>query len=108
MAALTELNFEFKPENPKTIKDEWAHIGVVSSGDLEVLIEKDSNLKGMVKFHILTTVTGFDDVWETVIRKFVHKTGLSGVKVSINDNAATPAVVVRRLQQSVDNGGGLQ
>lgn len=106
--ALTELNFEFKPENPKTIKDEWSHIGVVGSGDLEVLIEKESSLKGKVKFQILTTVVGFDDVWETVIRKFVEKTGLSGAKVSINDNAATPAVVVRRLQQSIENGGGLQ
>ena len=40
--ALRELNFEFKPENPKTLKDEWSHIGVVASGDLEVLIEKEN------------------------------------------------------------------
>ncbi|HOC78150.1 MAG TPA: malonate decarboxylase acyl carrier protein [Methanofastidiosum sp.] len=106
--ALTELNYEFKPETPKTIKDDWSHIGVVASGDLEVLIEKENALKGKTKIHILTTVVGFDDVWETVVKKFIDKTGLSGVKVSINDNAATPAVVIRRLQQAVDNGGGLQ
>ena len=33
--ALRELNFEFKPENPKTLKDEWSHIGVIASGILK-------------------------------------------------------------------------
>ena len=69
--ALTELNFEFKPENPKTIIEDWSHVGVVGSGDLEVLIEKENALKGKIKLHILTTVVGFDDVWETVVKKFM-------------------------------------
>ncbi|RZN49937.1 malonate decarboxylase acyl carrier protein [archaeon] len=106
--ALTELNFEFTPKEPKELNDEWGHVGIVSSGDLEILIEKGNAYKGKASFHILTTVVGFDNVWETVLGRLVDKTGLSGVKVSINDNAATPAVVKRRLQQAIENGGGLQ
>ncbi|HPR41955.1 MAG TPA: malonate decarboxylase acyl carrier protein [Candidatus Methanofastidiosa archaeon] len=106
--ALTELNFEFKPKTAKTLNDSWSHTGIVSSGDLEVLLEKDEKLKGTIKVHIITTVVGFDNVWETVISRFVEKTGLSGVFMSINDNAATPAVVIRRIQQAIANGGGLQ
>ena len=105
---LTELNFEFKPSSPKTLTDDWSHIGVVSSGDLEVLIEKDDKFAGKAKIHILTTVVGFDNVWETVLGRIIEKNGLSGVLISINDNAATPAVVNRRLQQAIANGGGLQ
>lgn len=105
---LTELNFEFKPSSPKTLVDEWSHIGVVSSGDLEILIEKGNAYEGKAKVHILTTVVGFDNVWETVLNRIIEKTGLSGVHISINDNAATPAVVKRRIQQAIANGGGLQ
>ncbi|MHC1605197.1 MAG: malonate decarboxylase acyl carrier protein [Candidatus Methanofastidiosia archaeon] len=106
--ALTELNFNFKPANPKTLTDDWSHAGVVSSGDLEVLIEKENTYAGKINFHIITTVVGFENVWETVLERIVQSTGLSGVKISINDNAATPAVVKRRLQQAIENGGGLQ
>jgi malonate decarboxylase acyl carrier protein len=106
--ALNELNFEFKPKEAKTLVDDWSHTGIVSSGDIEVLLEKDDSLKGKVSVHIITTVIGFDNVWETVISRFIEKTGLSGVKMSINDNAATPAVVIRRIQQAIANGGGLQ
>lgn len=105
---LTELNFEFKPGNAKSIVDDWSHVGVVSSSDLEVLIEKGKACKGKACFHILTTVVGFDNIWETVLQRIVETTGLSGVNVSINDNAATPAVVKRRILQAIENGGGLQ
>ncbi len=106
--ALTELNFEFKPGTTKTLVDDWSHVGVVGSGDLEVLIEKGTAYEGKVVIHVMTTVMGFDNVWETVLNRIVESTGLSGVKVSINDNAATPAVVKRRMQQAIANGGGLQ
>ncbi|MCC7568858.1 MAG: malonate decarboxylase acyl carrier protein [Candidatus Methanofastidiosa archaeon] len=106
--ALTELNFEFKPGSPKTLVDEWSHVGVVSSGDLEVLIEKGNAYEGKAVIRVMTTVLGFDSVWETVLKRIVETTGLSSVKVSINDNAATPAVVKRRMQQAIANGGGLQ
>ncbi|MBN1785455.1 MAG: malonate decarboxylase acyl carrier protein [Candidatus Methanofastidiosa archaeon] len=106
--ALTELNFEFKPKDAKTLVDDWSHTGIVSSGDIEVLLEKNDSLKGAAKVHIITTVVGFDNVWETVISRFIERTGLSGVNISINDNAATPAVVIRRMQQAIANGGGLQ
>ncbi len=100
--ALTELNFEFKPGSPKTLVDEWSHVGVVSSGDLEVLIEKGNAYEGKAVIRVMTSV------WETVLKRIVETTGLSSVKVSINDNAATPAVVKRRMQQAIANGGGLQ
>lgn len=105
--AVTELNYTIIPEDGgQSIQDEWGHAGIVGSGDLEVLIEK-SNIAGAV-FHINTKVTGFDEVWEAVIKKFAATWKLSGVAVDINDNAATPAVVIKRLQQAVKAAGGLK
>lgn len=105
--AVTELDFTFTADNAKSIKDEWGHAGVVGSGDLEVLIEKEQN-GGKAVFHVNTKVVGFDEVWEAVLQRFVSRSGLGNVRVNINDNAATPAVVTKRLQQAINAAGGLE
>lgn len=105
--AVTKLNFEFAPENPKTIRNDWGHAGVVGSGDLEVLIQKSSN-GGKAVFNVNTKVVGFDEVWQAVLQRFVSRTGLGNVVIDINDNAATPAVVTKRLQQAVNDAEGLE
>ncbi len=98
--ALKELNFEFKAATPKTIKKEWAHLGVVGSGDMEVLLEK-RRLNGAVKVKVVTPVTGFEKVWELVLAKVVKDNNLGDVYMEINDNNATPIVASMRLRQAL-------
>lgn len=105
--AVTQLSFTFTAEKAKSVKEQWGHAGVVGSGDLEVLIEKENN-EGKAVFQVNTKVVGFDEVWEAVLQRFVSRSGLGNVRVSINDNAATPAVVTKRLQQAINAAGGLE
>lgn len=98
--ALNELNYEFKVDHPKSIKKEWSHLGVVGSGDMEVLLEK-KDLDGAVKVKVVTPVTGFDKVWGLVLEKFVNESSLGDVYLEINDNNATPIIVSLRLRQAL-------
>lgn len=75
-------------------------VGVVGSGNLEVLFE-DADLDGKVKFVISTPVHGFDDTWAAVIREFAERHPMADMAVTINDAGATPAVVSLRLMQAV-------
>ena len=99
--ALTELSFTFKADDPKPLPVEWSHTGVVGSGDMEVMFER-KDLDGAVEFKVITPVTGFDQVWEKVLDRFVHDSGLADVSVEINDNNATPVVVGMRMRQAVE------
>jgi malonate decarboxylase delta subunit len=73
-------------------------VGVVGSGNLEVLVEpRPGNTCG---FHIETSARGFGAIWEAVVRDFQQRHGLAGVQVSIHDMGATPAVVSLRLAQA--------
>ncbi|HJH42429.1 MAG TPA: malonate decarboxylase acyl carrier protein [Rubneribacter badeniensis] len=99
--ALTELSFTFKADNPKPLPVEWSHTGVVGSGDMEVMFER-KDLDGAVEIRVITPVTGFDQVWEKVLDRFVRDSGLADVSVEINDNNATPVVVGMRMRQAVE------
>lgn len=78
-------------------------VGVVASGNLEVLIEAASGTAESPHCHIdvETSARGFDRIWEAVLQAFHERHGLAGVRVSINDMGATPAVVSLRLDQAV-------
>lgn len=101
--ALNELNFEYKVKKPVTIEREWAHLGVVGSGDMEVLLEK-KDYNGAVKVKVVTPVRGFEKVWNLVLEKFVHTHSLGDVLIEINDNNATPVVASMRLRQALNEG----
>ncbi len=98
--ALNELKYEFKVDNPVSIS-EWVHLGVVGSGDLEVLIEK-KDFNGAVECKVITPVDGFKDIWEKVLGKFVFDNNLGDILIRINDNNATPVVVSMRLRQALN------
>lgn len=98
--SLHEMNFEFKVDNPKSINKEWSHLGVVGSGDMEVLMEK-KDFDGAAKVKVVTPVTGFDKVWGMVLEKFVNESSLGDVYLEINDNNATPIIVSLRLRQAL-------
>lgn len=76
-----------------------AHVGVVGSGDLEVLVEPIDG--GTAKVVINTSVDGFGQVWQSVVdRFFAHFDGC--VAIEINDFGATPGVVLLRLEQAAE------
>ena len=74
-------------------------VGVVGSGNLEVLLESAAGADCIV--HIETSARGFDAIWDAVINAFHQRHALAGVRVSVHDMGATPAVVSLRLDQAV-------
>ena len=76
-------------------------VGVVGSGNLEVLVEPGETASCTVD--IETSARGFGQIWEAVLRDFHERHPLAGVRLSINDMGATPAVVGLRLDQAVSS-----
>lgn len=74
-------------------------VGVVGSGNLEVLAESAAGQRCSVD--ISTSARGFAPIWEAVLRDFHQRHPLAGVRIAINDMGATPAVVSLRLDQAV-------
>ena len=77
---------------------EKAIVGVVASGNLEVLLER--TLHGSeCEIEINTSVKGFDELWKAVITDFIERASPGGLKISINDGGARPDTVHLRLLQ---------
>jgi len=77
----------------------FAMAGVVGSGDLEVMLERDE-LHGACEAVVDTAIRGYDRLWERVLTDFVSRRRLANVRISINDGGATPAIVSLRLEQA--------
>jgi malonate decarboxylase delta subunit len=90
--------FEFNyPAKRKTQKR--AHVGVVGSGDLEVLLEPNNAETASVR--IRTSVDGFKETWKAVLDRFFSQYD-GAVRIEINDAGATPGAVYLRLQQALE------
>lgn len=76
-------------------------VGVVASGNLEVLIEPTPTAAGC-SIDINTAAVGYATIWEAVLRDFFERHPLADVRISINDAGATPAIVALRLDQAVE------
>ena len=79
-------------------RKDQAIIGVVASGNLEVLLERvlpDRHCE----VDISTTAKGFDDTWKAVVADFVERHSPGGLRISINDGGARPDTVYLRLMQ---------
>ncbi|MEU8078829.1 malonate decarboxylase acyl carrier protein [Catellatospora citrea] len=81
-----------------------AHVGVVGSGDLEILFEP-TGAAGSATVRVRTSVEGFDQVWQATLQRFFARVPLEG-SWELNDAAATPALVTLRLQQAAQAAGG--
>ena len=79
-----------------------ALFGVVSSGNLEVLVEEGAAAE-RCRFHVETAALGFADVWRAVLADFAASHRVGGLCFSIHDAGATPAVVSLRLAQAVQS-----
>jgi malonate decarboxylase delta subunit len=76
-------------------------VGVVGSGNLEVLIES-APLGGACTIEIKTAAVGFGATWQAVMQDFHQRWQLADTRIAINDMGATPAVVSLRLDQAVE------
>jgi malonate decarboxylase delta subunit len=76
-------------------------VGVVASGNLEVLVE-GGGPAGRCTFTVDTSVRGFGETWRAVLEDFAARQHPSGLAFSLNDAGATPAVVSLRLDQAVE------
>ena len=77
-----------------------AIVGVVASGNLEVLAERvlpDTECE----VDIRTAAEGFGAVWMAVVADFVERRSPGGLKLSVNDGGARPDTVALRLAQAV-------
>jgi malonate decarboxylase delta subunit len=77
-------------------------VGVVGSGNLEVLIEPFVQ-DGACTIDVNTAAHGFGAVWQAVVTDFFARHPLADVRISVNDNGATPAIVSLRLDQAVED-----
>jgi malonate decarboxylase delta subunit len=95
---LETLHYSFAGQRPAGVFAPVL-VGVVGSGNLEVLLESASGSDCTI--HIETSARGFGAIWEAVVHDFHQRHPLSGLRVSINDMGATPAVVSLRLDQAI-------
>ena len=91
--------FKFDYPQAKRPVTKKAHVGVVGSGDMEVLMEPSIN--GAAHVTILTSVNGFGNSWKAVFDRFFASYE-GAVRIHINDAGATPGSVMLRLQQAVE------
>lgn len=86
-----------------------AHVGVVGSGDLEILLEPGAaggsgGAADHAQVRVRTSVEGFDEVWQATLERFFARTPVLG-DWELNDAGATPALVTLRLQQAAEAAG---
>jgi len=97
---MEDLNFQHKARGRAGGTKRSAIIGVVASGNLEVLVERV--LPGAeCQLEIKTAAVGFGPVWDAVIADFVERYSPGGLKFFVNDGGARPDTVSLRLAQAV-------
>ncbi len=77
-----------------------AIVGVVASGNLEVLLERGGPADRCA-VEIATAARGFEALWAAVIADFVERRPAGGLRIAINDGGARPDTVALRLAQGV-------
>ncbi len=98
MTSMESLQYEFPGERSvQTFAP--VLVGVVASGNLEVLVERAASDRCEVS--VQTSARGFGSIWAAVLQDFQLRHGYKGLSVAINDMGATPAVVSLRLDQAV-------
>lgn len=94
------LRFDLSAPRPAGGTRKLALVGVVASGNLEVLLEREGPATRCV-IEISTAAHGFKSLWEAVADDFVARRDAGGLRISINDGGARPDTVSLRLAQGV-------
>ena len=96
---MEDLRFRHEVPRRATGEKGMSIIGVVASGNLEVLVERvlpDSECL----VEIRTMAEGFGEVWSAGVSDCVARYSPGGLKFSINDGGARPDTVSLRLAQA--------
>lgn len=80
-----------------------AHVGVVGSGDLEVLLAPNDAMQARVVVN--TSVDGYGHIWKSVLDRFFTRYD-GAASIEINDFGATPGVVALRLAEAIEAAEG--
>jgi malonate decarboxylase delta subunit len=97
---MEDLSLRRDARQPAAGARKMAIVGVVASGNLEVLVERVlPDHECLVE--IRTAAKGFGEVWNAVVADFVERYSPGGLKFSINDGGARPDTVSLRLAQAV-------
>lgn len=94
---MEKLAFSFgagQPARSRTVT------GVVSSGDLEVLLEPGAD--GRTTVAVQTSVDGYGATWTALLERVFGAGALPAARIEINDNGATPGVVRMRIEQAFE------
>lgn len=100
---MEQMTFDYPAQRAITTR---AHVGVVGSGDLEVLLAPADAMKATVT--VRTSVDGHGHIWKSVLDRFFTRFD-GAAQIEINDFGATPGVVALRLAEAVeaaDQGAG--
>ncbi|CAG9206107.1 malonate decarboxylase acyl carrier protein [Burkholderia vietnamiensis] len=97
---MEQLNYRFAVRARAKGQLAVALVGVVASGNLEVLVERVLP-DDQCEIDIRTAAVGFGAVWRAVVADFVERRAPGGLKLSINDGGARPDMVSLRLAQAV-------
>ncbi|MBA5635597.1 malonate decarboxylase subunit delta [Duganella sp. LX20W] len=94
---MERLEFEFDAGPPAPAR---TVVGVVASGDLEVLLEPAA--AGKTTVAVQTSVDGYGGTWKALLERVFGPASLPAAHVEINDNGATPGVVRMRIEQAFE------
>lgn len=97
---MEKLSFKLDASKRASGTRTQAIVGVVASGNLEVLLQRASPPDVCV-IDIATAAHGFGAVWEAVVHDFVARRAAGGLRISVNDGGARPDTVALRLAQGV-------
>jgi len=91
------FDFQYPAGQPATGR---VMVGVVGSGDLEVLLEP--GMAGQTRIRVTTSVNGYGGVWQAQLDRLfkADAQGWPAVALEINDFGATPGVVGMRVAQA--------
>ncbi|MEI5990826.1 malonate decarboxylase subunit delta [Enterococcus crotali] len=93
---MEQLSYTYPATKP--IKEK-IHVGVVGSGDLEILMFPTTKSESTVQ--VCTGSDGFQEIWQNVLTRFFDRYPILS-DIVINDFGATPGVVYLRLTQAME------
>lgn len=94
---LETLNFEFPAGSRGVIRR--VQVGIVASGNLEVLLEPAANAYSSVR--VRTSASGYSGTWKALLQVFFERHDVAAC-IEINDCGASPPVVLLRLEQALE------
>jgi malonate decarboxylase delta subunit len=94
---LETLHFEFRAG--RQFIQRRVQVGVVASGNLEVLLEPEFSPLSRVR--VRTSVVGYREEWTAILRTFFERHDVAAA-IEINDGGASPPIVLLRLEQALE------